>query len=77
VAVNGGAILNDPGVRIIPQSHHSFITGFELYPNRPDKSYSLVDCISMQTMRKEGLIEVLTNDRHFEQGGFRALFRDS
>jgi predicted nucleic acid-binding protein len=30
----------------------------------------------MQTMRKEGLAEVLTNDRHFEQEGFRALFRE-
>jgi len=30
----------------------------------------------MQTMRKEGLTEVLTNDRHFEKEGFRALFRD-
>jgi len=29
----------------------------------------------MQTMRREGLTEVLTNDRHFEQEGFRALFR--
>jgi predicted nucleic acid-binding protein len=29
----------------------------------------------MQTMRREGLSEVLTNDRHFEQEGFRALFR--
>ena len=50
---------------------------FELYAARPDKGYSLADCISMQTMRKEGLTEVLTNDRHFEQEGFRALFRDS
>jgi predicted nucleic acid-binding protein len=37
--------------------------------------YSLTDCISMQTMRREALTEVLTNDRHFEQEGFRALFR--
>ncbi|MGO9258364.1 MAG: hypothetical protein ACLQU1_18915 [Bryobacteraceae bacterium] len=48
-----------------------------MYRSRPDKGYSLVDCISMQTMRNEGLIEVPTNDRHFEQEGFRALFRDS
>jgi predicted nucleic acid-binding protein len=27
-------------------------------------------------MRREGLTEVPTNDRHFEQEGFRALFRD-
>jgi hypothetical protein len=42
---------------------------------RPDEGYSLVDCIAMQTIRKEGLTEILTNDRHFEQEGFRALFR--
>jgi predicted nucleic acid-binding protein len=70
-------ILSDPAVHVIPQSHESFIAGFELYRARPDKEYSLADCISMQTMRKEGLTEVLTNDRHFEQEGFRALFRDS
>jgi predicted nucleic acid-binding protein len=29
----------------------------------------------MQTMRREGLTEALTNDRHFEQEGFNALFR--
>lgn len=39
-----------------------------------DKGYSLTDCISMQTMRREGLNDVLTNDRHFEQEGFHALF---
>jgi hypothetical protein len=26
-------------------------------------------------MRREGLTAALTNDRHFEQEGFRALFR--
>jgi len=29
----------------------------------------------MHAMRSEGLTEVLTNDRHFEQEGFRILFR--
>jgi len=47
-----------------------------LYAARPDKGYSLTDCISMQTMRRKGLVEVFTNDLHFEQEGFRALFRD-
>jgi predicted nucleic acid-binding protein len=68
-------LLNNLEVRIIPQSHASFLAGFELYRARPDKGYSLTDCISMQTMKREGLTEVLTNDRHFEQEGFRALFR--
>ena len=68
-------ILDDPGVRVVPQSRESFLSGMALYGARPDKGYSLTDCISMQTMRRVGLTEVLTNDRHFEQEGFRALFR--
>jgi len=64
-------------VRIVPQTTASFRAGMVLYQSRPDKGYSLTDCISMQTMLNEGLTEALTNDRHFEQEGFRALFRDS
>jgi uncharacterized protein len=71
------SLLAEPEVRVIPQSHESFLAGLSLYEARPDKGYSLVDCISMQTMRKEQITEVLTNDRHFEQEGFRALFRAS
>jgi predicted nucleic acid-binding protein len=68
-------ILGAANVRVIPQSREGFLAGLTLYEARPDKSYSLADCISMQTMRRAGLTEVLTNDRHFEQEGFRALFR--
>jgi uncharacterized protein len=69
-------ILSDDVVHVIPQSHESFLSGFDLYADRPDKGYSLTDCISMQTIRREGLTDILTNDRHFEQEGFCALFRD-
>jgi len=77
VGRNVAELIENFEVRVVPQSGASFLDGLELYRSRPDKGYSLVDCISMQTMRKEGLTEVLTNDRHFEQEGFRALFRDS
>jgi predicted nucleic acid-binding protein len=70
-------ILQSPGVQVVPQSRESFLSGMALYGARPDKGYSLTDCISMHTMRKKGLAEVLTNDRHFEQEGFRALFREA
>ena len=76
VAASVQSILASPAIHVIPQSRASFLSGLDLYTQRPDKRYSLVDCISMQTMRREGLTEVLTNDRHFEQEGFRALFRD-
>lgn len=68
-------ILGAEAVRVIAQTHRSFLDGLELYRMRPDKGYSLTDCVSMQAMRSEGLTEVLTNGRHFEQEGFRALFR--
>jgi len=70
-------LLTSSVVRVIPQSRESFRAGLQLYRARPDKGYSLTDCISMQAMRQEGLTEALTNDRHFEQEGFRALFRNS
>jgi uncharacterized protein len=75
--INAQQILEAPGVRVVAQSRDSILSGMVLYGARPDKGYSLTDCISMQTMRREGLTEALTNDRHFEQEGFRALFRDS
>jgi uncharacterized protein len=75
VTANVEAVLSDPCVRVIPQSHDSFTAGFQLYGARPDKGYSLTDCISMQTMRRKNLTEVLTDDRHFEREGFRFLFR--
>ncbi len=74
VAGSVQGILDNRTFRVIPQSRSSFLSGLDLYTARPDKGYSLTDCISMQTMRREGLTEVLTNDRHFEQEGFQALF---
>ncbi|MBV8556003.1 MAG: PIN domain-containing protein [Planctomycetaceae bacterium] len=66
-------ILSDPDMVIHPQSHQSFLHGFALYKARPDKGYSLTDCISMETMRAEGITEILTHDNHFTQEGFTIL----
>jgi uncharacterized protein len=75
VGLNVAALIASMEVRIVPQSRESFLAGLELYRARPDKSYSLTDCVSMQVMKREGLTDALTNDHHFEQEGFRALFR--
>jgi predicted nucleic acid-binding protein len=68
-------VLADENVTVMAQTHESFMSGLDLYESRLDKHYSLTDCISMQVMRREGLTDVLTNDRHFTQEGFRILFR--
>jgi predicted nucleic acid-binding protein len=52
-----------------------FLAGLHLYEQRRDKDYSLVDCISMTTTRREEISEVLTNDRHFTQEGFEVVLR--
>jgi predicted nucleic acid-binding protein len=69
------SILGDQRVTVLPQSRESFLSGLHLYERRNDKGYSLVDCISMTTMRRHGILEILTNDRHFMQEGFRAVLR--
>jgi len=68
-------ILADTRVTVHRQSHESFLGGLQLYEQRFDKGYSLVDCVSMTTMRHHGIVEVLTNDYHFVQEGFKALLR--
>ena len=54
-------IQNNPNITIIPQSAETFAKGFELYRNRMDKGYSLVDCISMNTMDEVRLTHILTS----------------
>lgn len=50
-----------------------FIAGLALYEQRPDKKYSLVDCMSMELMKQRGITHVLTNDHHFRQEGFTVV----
>jgi predicted nucleic acid-binding protein len=61
-------------VQVVPQNRERFIAALDLYEQRPDKEYSLTDCISMQVMKAMGITEVLTHDRHFVQEGFIILF---
>ena len=63
----------NPWVRILGPSDALFEQGCDLYAKRPDKDWSLTDCISFVAMANEGLTEVLTGDRHFEQAGFKTL----
>jgi predicted nucleic acid-binding protein len=66
-------VLSNPDIIVRPQSHDSFAGGFALYKARPDKGYSLTDCISMEAMRSEGTTQILTRDHHFTQEGFTIL----
>lgn len=67
------AIQRHSGVVVLEQTRELFEAGLSLYDRRPDKSYSLVDGISMSVMTERGLTEVLTHDHHFAQEGFILL----
>jgi len=70
-------LLKDNGTVFVPSSQDMFHRGLALFANRPDKEWSLVDCISFVVMKERRLQEALTADRHFIQAGFRALLRES
>jgi hypothetical protein len=65
----------NPAHLIVPANAETFEKGVELYHTRPDKQWSLTDCISFVVMTEEGITEALTGDHHFEQAGFTALFK--
>lgn len=68
-----GSLRADPATEILPAGPDLFERGLDLYARRPDKAWSLTDCISFVVMAERGVAEALTGDRHFEQAGFRAL----
>ena len=69
------ALQNDPQVAIVPASQELFDRGFDLFARRPDKEWSLTDCILFVVMNSHNLSDALTADHHFEQAGYTALLR--
>ncbi len=64
---------NAANIEIIPANSELFALGFDLYKNRPDKEWSIVDCTSFEVMDERHISECFTEDHHFEQAGFIKL----
>jgi uncharacterized protein len=60
---------------VVPPSREQFDRALVRYEQRPDKEWSLTDCLSFLLMEERGICEAMTADHHFEQAGFRALMR--
>jgi predicted nucleic acid-binding protein len=50
-----------------------FYEAWRYFQRYKDKRYSLTDCVSFVLMKKLGIEEALTFDKHFVQAGFRKL----
>lgn len=70
------AIRADRTITAVAGSAALFRQGFDLYAARPDKDWSLTDCISFAVMKDRDIESALTADAHFVQAGFRALLRE-
>lgn len=65
----------DPGVEVIALGEELYARALALFCTRPDKEWSLIDCVSFVVMAERGMTKALTADVHFEQCGYRALLR--
>lgn len=64
---------NDPRINVLPTDDRLFNAGLDFYEARPDKAWSLTDCISFVVMQEQGIRHALTADHHFEQAGYEIL----
>ncbi len=69
------SLHTDPNVEIVRLTYGLYLSAFDLFKQREDKEWGLVDCISFIVMQDRGIIDALTADTHFQQAGFRALLR--
>ena len=68
-------LLHDASVEIYWLDEQAYRSALTFLWIIPDKSYSLCDAASFLLMRKLGITEALTTDRHFEQEGLVRLLK--
>jgi uncharacterized protein len=68
-------LMENPNVEMVWVDEILHREAMDLLLIRQDKTYSLCDAISFVLMRKKGIREALTTDKHFEQEGFTRLLQ--
>jgi predicted nucleic acid-binding protein len=68
-------LRSEPGYEVVKASEELFEAGLALHRARPDKGWSLTDCISFVVMGERTITRALAYDQDFEQAGFEALLR--
>ena len=66
-------LRRDTRTAVLDSTRELFDRALDLYRRRPDKTYSMTDCMSMVVYEDERIGEVLTADKDFEQEGLTIL----
>lgn len=70
-ALQAGTVLHNAAiVRLERINSTDEEAAWQLFQDRPDKTYSFTDCTSFVLMRRLKLSDVLATDEHFRQEGF-------
>jgi uncharacterized protein len=70
------SLETDSSIEVVLLTNSLYRSAFNLFKQRKDKEWGLVDCISFIVMQNRGITDALTADIHFQQAGFRALLRE-
>ncbi|MBY0261239.1 MAG: PIN domain-containing protein [Phycisphaerales bacterium] len=62
-----------PRFIVVPADHDTYEEAFQLFRDRADKHWSLIDCTTMVVARRHDITHIFTADRHFVQAGFTVL----
>lgn len=69
----GNNLLSSRLFNIVHVDEEIFYEGWNYFQKYKDKTYSLTDCVSFVLMKRLGIVEALTFDKHFAQAGFQKL----
>jgi uncharacterized protein len=70
------SLETDSSIEVVLLTNSLYQSAFNLFKQRKDKEWGLVDCISFIVMQNREITDALTADIHFQQAGFRALLRE-
>jgi predicted nucleic acid-binding protein len=66
-------LQRDPMLSVVRINDRLESDAWTIWQDRPDKTWSLVDCSSFVLMEQRRIQQALTTDHHFEQAGFVRL----
>ena len=69
----GNNLRNAANIELVQVDEPLFYEAWSYFGQHTDKTYSLTDCVSFVLMKRLGIAEALTFDKHFVQAGFTKL----